>query len=232
MKSAEVGKIEVPVPRNAEKLIFAEGINYFAVGSESIWGEEGPNTLKFMDNARIKGIWLNLAAGDGRYCKRILQEADRLVAADIDPGALSKTWHRMLEIDRSRLDLVVLDLTQTWPFADNSFNGVFSTGNLHFFSKQVLSGVFREMDRVLLPGGKIVMNFGTNIKRVMPNGELLIHPNEPQHRLEDAKEFIAESFRGFHTKFFIEPPEPIPYMNANPPFTYSSSIILMLAEKF
>lgn len=231
MSPVEIRKVVTPLPRNPERFIFSEGINYFAVGPESIWGEEGPNTLQFMADAKIKGTWLNLAAGDGRYCRRILQEAERLVAADIDIGALTKAWHRMPESERSRLDLVILNLTQGWPFTDTSFYGVFSTGTLHLFNKQILTRVFQETDRVLKPGGKVIMNFGTNIRRLMPNGEELVHPNEPQYKLEDAQKFIEESFRRFMTKFFVEPPKPIPYMNANPPFTYSSSVLLMLAEK-
>lgn len=232
MRTPEIGKVEVPVPRNPERFIFSEGINYFAVGPESIWGKEGPNVLKFIDDAEVKGIWLNLAAGDGRYCKRILKESERLVAADIDPGALSKAWHRMSGSKRGRFDLVVLDLTQRLPFADNSFNGVFSIGTLHLFNKEILTRVFQEMDRVLKPGGKVIMNFGTNIRRIMPNGKELIYPNEARYRLEEAQEFVEESFRGFRTRIFVEQPEPIPFMNANPPYTYNSSIILMLAENF
>lgn len=231
MGTPEIGKVEVPVPRNTEKFIFSEGKNYFAVGPESIWGKEGPAVLKFIDDAGVKGIWLNLAAGDGRYCKRILKESERLVAADIDPGALSKAWHRMSKSERSRLDLVVLNLTQRLPFPGNCFAGVFCIGTLHLFKKEILTSVFREMDRVLGAEGKVIMNFGTNIRRIMPNGQELIYPNEARYRLEDAQEFLEESFRGFRTRFFVDAPEPIPFMNANPPYTYSSSIILMLAEK-
>jgi len=55
MGSLERRSIETPLPRDAKRLIFSEGINYFAVGQNSIWGEDGPNTLRFMDEAKIAG---------------------------------------------------------------------------------------------------------------------------------------------------------------------------------
>jgi len=137
----------------------------------------------------------------------------------------------MTESERSRTDSVVVNLTKNWPFSDNSFDGIFCTGTLHFFNKEELAKIFQKMDRVLKPGGKVILNVGTNITRVMPNKEILVHPNEPQYELSDARDFLETSFREYDAQFFVEPPESFDYMDANPPFTYTSSVLLMSAQK-
>lgn len=231
MGTREVRRIETPTPRDGSKLIYSEGINYFATSTESIWGEDGSTLLSFIDKADPHGIWLNLASGDGRYCKRLLRDLDCLVASDIDPSALSKLWHRMTEEERQRLALVELNLTQRLPFQDGSFDGIFCVGTLHFFNEEILSRVFGEIERITKPGGKVLMNFGTNIQRVQPNGERLVYPGELQHKLGTALPFLKDSFRAFRTEFHVEDTRAIPFMEANPPYTYRSDIVVILAEK-
>lgn len=227
----EIPQIREITPREGSKLIYSEGINYFDTGHESIWGEEGATILRYIDKADPRGNWLNLASGDGRYCKRLLHNASSLTVADIDAGALSKLWHRMTPSERNRLSLVKLNLTDTLPFQNSSFDGVFCIGTLHFFEEKVLKEVFSEIKRIVGPRGKFLFNFGTNIERLQPNGEKLVYPREPQHKLGMALGFLNQSLTDFNMEFHVENTRIIPFMEANPPYTYSSDIVVALGEK-
>ena len=58
--------------------------------SLSIWGREDSDTVKILNRLELKGRWLNLAAGDGRYNSLLLSKVEHLVVADIDSKALKK----------------------------------------------------------------------------------------------------------------------------------------------
>lgn len=44
-----------------------EDIDYSKTGKSSIWGTGDKATLALLRKIKLHGIWLNLAAGDGRY---------------------------------------------------------------------------------------------------------------------------------------------------------------------
>ncbi len=52
-----------------------------------------------------------------------------------------------------RVNYVLSDATKNFPFEDNTFDGVFTSGSLHEWAKPV--SVFNEIERVLKKGGKI-----------------------------------------------------------------------------
>ena len=226
-------RVEQPTPRDPKRNIFAEGINYFTVPAGSIWGEEGPNTLAYMDKANISGVLLNLASGDGRYMRRLLENATHVSCLDIDMSALSKLWHvNIPEKDRARVSTVVANLTEPLPFAEESFDGLFSTGTLHFFDEKTLLRVFREIDRVLVPRGKILLNFGTNITRTRSDGTPLVYDNEATvYEKNGTIQMLKDCFPLYELEFFVEPTESIDFFDANPPYTWSSEVVIMLAQK-
>lgn len=71
-------KIIKPTKPNFNKYIITEGINYFKTNKISIWGSGDPKTIKLLNKQKIKGVWLNLAAGDGRYNNILLKKLIRL----------------------------------------------------------------------------------------------------------------------------------------------------------
>lgn len=226
-------RIEKPTPRNPGRNIFSEGINYFDAPPGSIWGEEGSNTIDFLRKANVSGAWLNLASGDGRYMGRLLEGADLVTCLDIDGSALSKMRNvNIPEGDRDRVSPVVANLVHPIPFADRSFSGIFSTGTLHYFDAKTLGGVFQEMDRVLVPGGRVLLNFGTNITRIQPDGTPLVYDQGmATYDREEAIQMLKAGFPNYDHDIFVEPPESIDFFDANPPYTWSSEVVLMLATK-
>src|SRR3989344_1657398 len=100
-------------PRKPEqnKYIFTEGIDYSKTEKTSIWGVGDKDTLELLKKIEIRGKWLNLAAGDGRYNLNLLEKADSVVASDIDESALDKLWQNTPEQFKSKLKTKVFDIT-------------------------------------------------------------------------------------------------------------------------
>lgn len=223
-------RITTPTKPKEAKSLFTEGIDYFATGKTSIWGQGDRDTVQLLKKFATRGRWLNLAAGDGRYNLALLKRADFVVAADADQSALSKLWHSTPVKYRGKLSAKVLDLTQAFPFADHSFNGVFCTGTLHLFSKKILRQVISQIDRVLRPNGKVILDFATDVQRIMSNDKSLVFGREPLYTLGEAKAILKDLFRDYQiTLHTSKVTENVPA--ANPPYTLHCRFIILVADK-
>src|SRR3989338_9201956 len=98
-------KITKPREPEQDKYILTEGINYLETGETSICGTGDEDTMELLKKIQIRGEWLNLAAGDGRYNLNLLRKADFVVASDIDESALSKLWHNTPEQYKKKLKI-------------------------------------------------------------------------------------------------------------------------------
>jgi len=129
---------------------------------KSIWGEGDKITLSTLRKLKPRGVWLDLASGDGRYAPVLLKTVDSLIAADKDKKAL-----RILKARAGKKKPLIkhLDITKKLPFRDSSFDGVFCAGTLHLFTPKILSGIFSQINRTLRPGGMLVFDFAVDIKR-------------------------------------------------------------------
>ncbi len=165
--------------------------------SDSIWGGGDKDTLALLKDTRIDGKWLNLSAGDGRYNLELLKKAAFVIASDIDRLALENLWDNTPEELRSKLELKVFDVTKRFPFDNVSFDGVFCTGTLHLFPKETLKEVISEITRVLKPNCKVIIDFATDVKRILPNGKLYIIEGEPQYTSENANLFLRILFKDY-----------------------------------
>lgn len=193
-------KITKPRKPKEEKYIFTEGINYFDNGKMSIWGNGDKAVKKILEKINISGEWLNLAAGDGRYNNKLLQKASFVVASDIDVCALSKLWHSAKTKHKPKLKIKVFNITKRFPFKNFSFDGVFCTGILHFFPEKILKSIFLEIDRILKYNGKIIIDFATDIKRILPNNKLYIRHNEPRYTMEEAENLLKQLLKKYKVK--------------------------------
>jgi len=211
--------------------IFTEGINYFTTGETSIWGKGDKETLELLEKEEIKGKWLNLAAGDGRYNLNLLKKAEFVVASDIDESALSKLYHTTPEKYRTKLEIKVFDITKPFPFDDASFDGIFCAGALHFFSRDIFRKIVYEMDRILKPKGKVIIDFATDIKRVSPDGKLIVFGDEPQYSLDEAKELLKEVFKKYKIKIQELQVFEEEFKATDPPYKFSCKGVLLVANK-
>lgn len=226
-----MNKIITPRKPDEEHYVFTEGINYFDAKKGSIWGIGDKPTLDFLEKTNISGKWLNLAAGDGRYNLIFLKKADFVVASDIDESALGKLWHNTPKGYRSKLKLAAFDITKKFPFRDAYFDGVFSTGTLHIFPRKIFREIIYEIDRVIKPKGRVILDFATDIKRVLPDGKLYLKKNEPQYTLKDAEKLLKELFGNYFVKMYtFEVPEKI-FRTQERTYIFTGRFLLLVAEK-
>ena len=68
----------------------------------SKWGKGDKLTLKVLNTIQLKGTWLNLAAGDGRYIPELLKKVDKLISTNAPRYPLKNV---------SRTDLAILRLS-------------------------------------------------------------------------------------------------------------------------
>ena len=224
-------KITKPRTPEQDKYIFTEGIDYSKTEKTSIWGTGDKDTLELLKKIEIHGKWLNLAAGDGRYNLNLLEKADFVVASDIDESALSKLWQNAPDKFKSKLKTKVFDITKKFPFENNSFDGVFCTGTLHIFSRNILEKIIIELDRVLRHGGRVIIDFAADVNRIRFDGKPYIIKDEPKYTLAETKTTLRTLFKNYKIKVYeSEVPEEI-LKEAKPPYKFSCKFILLIADK-
>ncbi len=227
MKKVKVIKPCIP---KEERYIFTEGIDYSKTGKASIWGKGDKDTIELLKKIEMKGKWLNLCAGDGRYNLELLQKADFVLASDIDESALSKLWHNTPDKFKTKLQTEVFDVTRRFPLENKSFDGIFCMGVLHLFPKDILEQIIAEIGRILKPSGKVIIDFCADLKRTSLEGKPLTFGKEPLYTLKDAKIVLKTLFKEYKIKMYAS--ESIDhYKEANPPYTMDCKFIILIADK-
>ena len=210
---------------------FTEGIDYLKTGETSIWGPGDRDTQEVLENTRICGRWLNLAAGDGRYNSALLDKADFVVAADIEKSALEKLYRNTPSELRARLETRVLDLTETFPFEAGQFDGVLCTSTLHYFPEETLRPLFSEIDRILKSKGTFLIDFATDILRVRTDGNLYIRKSEPQYTFEQGKRILVNLLPGYEIKIRRSAVQPEEIKTQRIVYELSCNLIILVAQK-
>ncbi len=87
------------------------------------------------------------------------------------------------------------------------------------------------MGRVLKSGGRIIIDFATDIKRVYPDGSIWIVENESNYKLEDALIFLRETFKDYKVNIITDKVEPEKVKLKNREYIFTSNFILLEAVK-
>lgn len=95
----------------------------------------------------VQGTLLDVGGGTGRVASAIRNLVDEIVVADVSLGMLRKAPLSALK--------PVCGVSESLPFADNSFERVIMVDALHHVMDHALSA--HEMLRVLKPGGVLVI---------------------------------------------------------------------------
>lgn len=215
--------------------IFTEDIDYSKTPKTSIWGNGDALTLQKLSDMTssgvIKGNWLHFASGDGRYNDMLLESADSLIATDVDESALEKLKLRTKFDLLHKLHIQTQDITKQFPFSDETFDGVFNTGTLHLFPKEILSNMFREVARVLKDDGLFVFDFATDLKRITPDGAFIGSPNK--YDKDSARNILNESLsvNHFTSQFLFDSVLPEKVISSEGEYTFSCNFWLVISNK-
>ncbi len=175
------------------------------MSKDSTWGEGEEITLETLKTENISGKWLNLAAGDGRYVNSLLKKVNHLVLADIDQGEINKTIETLTEDEKKKIEVSIFDMTKEFPLEDGSFDGVLCTGTLHLFGQEDLKSIFKEITRILKPSGKLIIDFATDVKKILQDDNSVPLDNRPDYTLDykgaDIKELLEDLLKGYETRF-------------------------------
>jgi len=175
-------------------------INYDLGPNVYVWGSLHPDMLALANQATIRGSWLNLAAGDGRYNELLMDKCTSIIAFDLDQAALDRLVERAPVSQRGKLQPALGDLTHPLPFDDNELDGCLCTGILHLFNEDVLRSIFKEILRVLKPQATLIFDFAVDIRRECTDGTLYNIEDEPKYSIEDGRRILRSVFRGIpHT---------------------------------
>ena len=173
---------------------------------ESVWGKGEDLTLDVLCRENLEGNWLDLGAGDGRYVSDLLKRVNHLVVADIDKTELQKIQLCLSRQERLKVSVSVFDMAKRFPFGDRSFDGVFCTGTLHLFTPDKIAFILSEISRILKSKGKIIIDFATDVKRVLSDGNLEVIRDKPSYILEykavNAKKMLTEMLKDYRLEFF------------------------------
>jgi len=128
--------------------------------------------------------------------------------------------------------LVQANIKKSLPFETGGIDAVFSTGLLHLFEPNVFRKIALEINRVLRPEGKVLLDFGINIKRVELETELPYKPGKkPSLNRKEAVDMIRSAFPGFEIKFNDGDKMKRKFKDANPPYKIHCENLLVTAIK-
>lgn len=163
----------------------------------SKWGIEEKETLDTIKKMNMQGIILNLAAGDGRFNNHLLEYADKVIAVDKAASELEILKGNCPEHLNNKLETQVVDITKKLPFVDSTFDGIFCTGFLHLFKKEIIANIVTEMKRLLKAGGNIILDFATDIKRLDKDNNSVLFSEEGNYTTKEAIAFFKEELIDF-----------------------------------
>ena len=99
------------------------------------------------------GIVLDLGAGLGQDSAYFAELGYKVIATDLNTDKLAS-------LAEEKFITQAVDLRESLPFADEAFDVVYAHLSLHYFDKATTEAIFKEIYRVLKPGG--VLAFFTN----------------------------------------------------------------------
>lgn len=132
-----------------------------AVGGEMRFRQLALQNLTIDRNTQV----LDLCCGAGQTTRFLVQKSSNVTGLDISPVALSRAKKNVPQAK------YVEGLAQNMPLADNQFDLVHTSSALHEMTPQELEQIFKEVYRVLKPGGIFAL-----VDFHQPNNQLFLPP--------------------------------------------------------
>lgn len=117
--------------------------------------DEGTNFAKEVESQIPKNSnILELGCGAGNDAAFFALAGHRVIATDFSQSAIDKNKEKYKEIPN--LGFEVLDMENSFPFEDQSFDVIYARLSLHYFTDKKTKEIFSELSRVLKSGGTLV----------------------------------------------------------------------------
>ena len=138
---------------------------------------------------------LDLGCGSGNNTLFLTEKGLKVIACDYSKVALEKINKNFKDIET-----VFLDIAQTLPFKDNSFDVIVADLTLHYFDTPTTFSVMEELKRILTPNGYLFArvnsvadtNYGAGQgERIEENYYYVNGYNKRFFTLEDAEKFFS-----------------------------------------
>lgn len=100
-----------------------------------------------------KGRILELGAGHGQDSFFFAKQGYDVVSSDIEVSSLESNLTKQPEMLQEKIKIKQLDLKNSLPFEDQSFDIVYAHLSLHYFDKETTLSIFNEIWRILKPEG-------------------------------------------------------------------------------
>lgn len=104
-----------------------------------------------------QGNILELGAGHGQDSRYFATQGYQVVSTDFSDAALKHSRTKTPDELKELIEIKKLDLSQKFPFKDNTFDIVYSHLSVHYFSEKVTKQLFSEILRILKPGGIVAI---------------------------------------------------------------------------
>lgn len=150
----------------------------------------------FPKNANI----LELGAGQGQDTRFFAENGHKVESTDVSEDALKLNKEKLPTELKRLVNLSRLDMTDKFPYEDDSFDVVYAHLSIHYFDLHTTSKIIGEIYRVLKPSGIVaVLNNSTNDPEYKQGEEL----EEGYFVIEDKNKrfFSVEDTRSFFVRF-------------------------------
>lgn len=114
---------------------------------------------------------LELGCGQGEDAKYLTKFGHEVIACDFVEAVISRNSERFH--DRRGLEFRVMRTDQPFPDADDTFDVVYAHLTLHYFRHDVTQAIFREIHRVLGPGGLLAFACKSDQDRLYGQGKMV-----------------------------------------------------------
>ncbi len=148
-----------------------------------------------------QGNLLELGSGQGQDALYFAKQGYDVTATDLVDTGL-KECEQKAKAENLNINFQLVDIAKTLPFEDKSFDIIYSHLGLHYLNKEGTEQLFREIHRILKPGGILVSLFNTveDPEMTSPGFEKI----EENFYREVAFDFYKRFFSVEETKYFID----------------------------
>ena len=138
---------------------------------------------------------LGLAAGGGQQCPIFAAAGAQVTVLDCTPAQL-ESERSVAQREGYGIEIVDADMTETLPFPDGSFDLAFNPVSLCYVRE--VEPIWREVARVLVPGGILLTGFDTIVNFIVDEDEREIVWDMPFDPLENPAQraFLEEDDSG------------------------------------